>query len=113
MPISAVVVRPEVWDDRFGLLHSSTFANNNLACAAANATLDLILDDDRAFIKDIAQNGDYFQEQLEALKDRYPGVLIDVRGRGYMRALEFRAGLGMRRAEPWGLPHAHAAPCDA
>lgn len=90
MPISAVVVRPEVWDDRFGFLHSSTFANNNLACAAANATLDLILDDDRAFIKDIAQNGDYFQEQLEALKDRYPGVLIDVRGRGYMRALEFR-----------------------
>ena len=47
MPIGACIVRPEVWDDRFGLLHSSTFANNNLACRVANATLDLLERDDR------------------------------------------------------------------
>lgn len=90
MPISAVVVRPEVWDDRFGFLHSSTFANNNLACAAANATLDLLLKDDRALIKDIELKGRYFENCLESLKKRYPGVLANVRGRGFMRGIEFR-----------------------
>jgi acetylornithine/succinyldiaminopimelate/putrescine aminotransferase/predicted amino acid dehydrogenase len=90
MPISAVIVRPDVWDDRFGFLHSSTFANNNLACAVANAALDLLLKDDRALIKDVARNGHYFHDQLEALKHRYPEVLTEVRGRGYMRGLEFR-----------------------
>src|SRR6056297_2056963 len=90
MPISAVIVRPEVWEDRFGFLHSSTFANNNLACAAANATLDLLLRDDRAMIKAVAQNGQYFQDQLEALEQRFPEVLSGVRGRGYMRGVEFQ-----------------------
>ncbi len=89
MPISAVVIRPEVWDDRFGFLHSSTFANNNLACAAANAALDRLLREDRALIKKVASNGHYFNDQLEALKQRYPEVISAVRGRGYMRGLEF------------------------
>ncbi len=90
MPISAVVVRPEVWDDRFGFLHSSTFANNNLACAVANATLDVLLKDDRAMIKEVARNGHYFNDRLEALQRRYPEVLTAVRGRGFMRGVEFR-----------------------
>lgn len=90
MPISAVVVRPEVWDDRFGFLHSSTFANNNLACAAANATIELLLKDDQALIKQVAENGDYFFGRLQSLKMQYPKVLNSVRGRGYMRAIEFQ-----------------------
>ncbi|WP_417525523.1 aminotransferase class III-fold pyridoxal phosphate-dependent enzyme [Marinovum sp.] len=90
MPISAVVVRSEVWDDRFGFLHSSTFANNNLACAVANATLDMLLQDDRAMVKKVARNGQYFQEQLEALQQRFPEVVSGVRGQGFMRGLEFR-----------------------
>ncbi|MCX7567497.1 aminotransferase class III-fold pyridoxal phosphate-dependent enzyme [Sulfitobacter sp. F26169L] len=89
MPISAVIVRPEVWDDRFGLLHSSTFANNNLACAAANATIDLLLKDDQAFIKQVAENGTHFSSRLQSLMMRYPGVVSSVRGSGYMRAIEF------------------------
>ena len=89
MPISAIVVRPEVWDDRFGFLHSSTFANNNLACAAANAAIELLLRDDRALIKQVGKNGEYFYSQLQSLQMRYPGVLKSVRGRGYMRAVEF------------------------
>jgi acetylornithine/succinyldiaminopimelate/putrescine aminotransferase/predicted amino acid dehydrogenase len=90
MPISAVVVRPEVWDDRFGFLHSSTFANNNLACAVANATLDTLLKDDRELIREVETNGRYFEYRLQSLSKRYPNVLAEVRGRGYMRGLVFR-----------------------
>lgn len=89
MPIGACIVRPSAWDDRFGRLHSSTFANNNLACKIANASLDILLKDDQALIKQVAKNGAYLREQLEALWARYPEVIREVRGRGYMVGLEF------------------------
>lgn len=90
MPISAVVIRPDAWDDRFGALHSSTFANSNLASAAASATIDFLLEDDCAFIKQVADNGRYFRGKLEALQARYPDVISGVRGRGYMQGLIFQ-----------------------
>ena len=90
MPIGACIVRPSAWDDRFGRLHSSTFANNNLACRAANATLDLLLADNRALIRRVAGNGAYLRGRLEDLRQSYPDVIREVRGRGYMLGLEFR-----------------------
>jgi len=89
MPISACVVRPEVWDDRFGFLHSSTFANNNIVCAVANAAIQRLLTDEKRLIHDVATNGAYFRQRLEALHRRYPDVVRDVRGQGYMVGLEF------------------------
>ena len=90
MPISACIVRPEVWDDRFGFLHSSTFANNNLACVAANAALDTLLRGGGWMIDKVAANGDYFHARLLELRRAYPDVIREVRGRGYMAAIEFR-----------------------
>lgn len=89
MPISACVVRPEVWDDRFGFLHSSTFANNNIICAVANAAIHRLLTDKQKLIDDVATNGAHFRERLERLRQRYPDVLREVRGQGYMVGLEF------------------------
>lgn len=89
MPIGACIVRSAVWDDRFGRLHSSTFANNNLACRAANATLDLLLADNAALIRQVAANGAYLQDRLGALRRAFPEVIREVRGRGYMAGLEF------------------------
>lgn len=90
MPIGACICRPEAWDDRFGRLHSSTFANNNLAARAANATLDLLTADDRALVRAVAENGRYLRDRLQLLQDRFPDVIREVRGRGYMTGLEFR-----------------------
>ena len=89
IPIGACIVRPDVWDDRFGLLHSSTFANNNLACRVASATLDLLERDDRRIIRDVAANGAYLLGRLRELQERHPETIRDVRGRGYMTGLEF------------------------
>lgn len=90
MPIGACIVRPSAWDDRFGRLHSSTFANNALAATVASATLDQLLENEGALIRQVADNGAYIRARLEALQRDYPDVIRQVRGRGYMLGLEFQ-----------------------
>jgi acetylornithine/succinyldiaminopimelate/putrescine aminotransferase/predicted amino acid dehydrogenase len=89
MPIGACIARPSAWDERFGTLHSSTFANNGLACQVGLATLERLLADDGALIRDVAANGAYLRQGLEEIRTHYPDVVREVRGRGYMQALEF------------------------
>lgn len=90
VPIGACIVRTAVWDDRFGLLHSSTFAGNTLACRAALATIELLMADDQARIRQVAENGAYLRARLEALQAAYPSVIHEVRGRGFMLGLSFQ-----------------------
>ncbi len=90
LPIGACVVRPSAWDERFGKLHSSTFAGNALACRAGLATLDLLVADDHALVRHVAETGAYLRARLEALRQAYPSVIREVRGRGYMLGLEFQ-----------------------
>lgn len=65
--------------------HGSTFGGNPVACAAALATLDLV---EGGLMHNAAAMGKLLIEGLAALKDRYPDVMTDVRGRGLMVALE-------------------------
>jgi acetylornithine/succinyldiaminopimelate/putrescine aminotransferase/predicted amino acid dehydrogenase len=90
VPIGALIVRPSAWDDRFGRLHSSTFAGSGLACAAGLATLDRLLADDGALIARVRDLGEVFGAGLARLGDAYPDVIREVRGRGFMRGIEFR-----------------------
>src|SRR5262249_4248551 len=41
-PLGACLSSADFWDERFALRHSSTFANNNLACRAGCAVLDAL-----------------------------------------------------------------------
>lgn len=89
MPIGACVVRPSAWDERFGRLHSSTFANNALAATVACATIDQLTENDNALVRNVASNGAHIRARLDALRDAYPEIIREVRGRGYMLGLEF------------------------
>lgn len=89
MPIAACICRDDVWDHTFGLLHSSTFAGNHLACTVASAVIDLLMRDDQAIIKTVAQTGDYLFEKLTTLAEKYPDVIATVRGSGLMAGIEF------------------------
>jgi acetylornithine/succinyldiaminopimelate/putrescine aminotransferase/predicted amino acid dehydrogenase len=94
MPIGACIARRDVWDDRFGLLHSSTFANNNLACRVAIGVIDLLLRDDAAIVRHVATNGRYLIARLDELHAKYPNVIRAVRGKGFMAGLEFHPFAG-------------------
>ena len=67
------------------MMHGYTYSGHALACAAANANLDIVVEENlpaRA-----AEVGAYFNERLKELM-RYPRV-GDVRGMGMMAAIEF------------------------
>jgi acetylornithine/succinyldiaminopimelate/putrescine aminotransferase/predicted amino acid dehydrogenase len=88
MPIGACIATQKAWDHEFGYRHSSTFAGNNLACRVGLGVLDLLERDDRALIRTVEQRGQYLRQRLDALRQRYPDVIREVRGRGLLVGLE-------------------------
>jgi acetylornithine/succinyldiaminopimelate/putrescine aminotransferase/predicted amino acid dehydrogenase len=89
IPIGACITTPEVWDNEFGQLHSSTFANNNLACRVATRVIEILQRDNQQLIRNVAANGEYLISRLEELMETYPDVIRAVRGEGLMTGLEF------------------------
>jgi alanine-glyoxylate transaminase/(R)-3-amino-2-methylpropionate-pyruvate transaminase len=83
-PISAVITTGPIaaaW--RAGNI--STFGGNPIACAAANATIDTIVEE--RLVDNAAAMGKLLRDGLEALKAKY-SVIGDARGRGLMQGLE-------------------------
>ncbi len=89
VPIGAFLARPGLWEGfrQHPYIHSSTFGGNPLACRAALATLDVLVEERLA--ERAAAQGRYFLERLRELGRRYPGVIRDVRGAGLMIGVEF------------------------
>ncbi|HZD59234.1 MAG TPA: aspartate aminotransferase family protein [Anaerolineae bacterium] len=89
MPIGAFIATPKAFApfEENPLLHTSTFGGNPLACAAANATIDIILEEDLP--KQAAEKGEYLLAKLQDMKNEFPGIITDVRGKGLIIGLEF------------------------
>jgi len=68
--------------------HGSTFGGNPLACAVANAVLDVVLTE--GFLAHVTAIGEALRRGLEGVIARRPGVLADVRGAGLMLGLQCR-----------------------
>jgi alanine-glyoxylate transaminase/(R)-3-amino-2-methylpropionate-pyruvate transaminase len=83
-PISAVLTTGPIADAWKGG-NISTFGGNPISCAAANATIDQIVED--KLVDNAAVMGQHLREGLEALKAKYT-VIGDVRGRGLMQGVE-------------------------
>jgi adenosylmethionine-8-amino-7-oxononanoate aminotransferase len=93
LPLSAAIASRKVfeafWSDDPGaaLMHGPTYMANPLACAAANASLDLF--EDRGWTEDVARVSRGLAEGLEPCRG-LPGV-IDVRVMGAIGAVELDA----------------------
>ncbi|MCR4400450.1 MAG: aminotransferase class III-fold pyridoxal phosphate-dependent enzyme [Syntrophomonadaceae bacterium] len=89
VPLGVSLSSPRVWNDEYGRLHSSTFANNNLTCAVGLAVLDRLEADGGALLEQVQQKGHYLLEGLRRIEERWPGVIREVRGTGLMVGVEF------------------------
>ena len=89
MPIGAYIARPAVWNAAYGkapLLHTSTFGGNELACAAALAALDVLVEDDLA--RNAAERGNELLAAARLVQAQYPAVIAAVRGAGLLVGVE-------------------------
>jgi acetylornithine/N-succinyldiaminopimelate aminotransferase len=83
--IGAMMAKPQIAACLVPGKHASTFGGNCLACAAAIATIETI--EEGNLLQHAAEMGEYAQEKLRALKDKYP-VIDHVRGIGLMIGIQ-------------------------
>lgn len=91
MPLGGMVARDDMVEavlDHGGFIHGYTYAGNPLACAAGNAVLDEIIDQD--LMGNAGQTGSLLKAQLADLMDEYY-FIGDVRGMGLLLAFELVA----------------------
>jgi len=85
-PIGAVLMNKKVGSAMTPGSHGSTFGGNPLAMAAGNAVLDQILK--KKFLWNIQKNSNYFYSELNKIKDEYPKIIKEVRGKGFLICLK-------------------------
>jgi 4-aminobutyrate aminotransferase-like enzyme/Ser/Thr protein kinase RdoA (MazF antagonist) len=85
-PIAAVVTRSDLVDRMAArTTFFSTFGGNPVACAAALAVLDVLVEE--GMVENAAATGERLRDGLRALAARHPEI-ADVRGRGLMTGVE-------------------------
>ncbi|KQY30223.1 acetylornithine aminotransferase [Caulobacter sp. Root487D2Y] len=63
-------------------VHGSTFGGNPLAMAVGKAAFDTI--NTPEILDNVKTVAGYFTQQLNGLKDRFPDVIVDIRGKGFL-----------------------------
>jgi putrescine aminotransferase len=92
MPIGAFVASRRVWqtfiDDPF--FHTTTTGGNPLACAAAIAAINVVLEEDLP--RQAAEKGAYFMERLQPLARRFDSIYDKITGMGLLIGQHFHDG---------------------
>ncbi len=101
LPIGAVVAKRKLMSQWKRGAHGNTYGGNPIACAAANATLDLVRE---GLADNAATVGAHFTMRLKELAADFP-CIGEVRGRGLM--------IGMELIEADGKRTPAAGLCDA
>ncbi len=91
LPISAVTGRAEVMDSPQPGGLGGTYAGNPLAVAAAHAVLDVIAEED--LCARATRLGQRLKQRLAGIADAVPEI-ADIRGPGFMNAVEFNIAGG-------------------
>ncbi len=85
-PLGACLVTKKVSIGMTAGTHGSTFGGNPLAMAVGNAVLDVLFEKD--FLKNVKKKGEYFQNELNKIKEEYPKIIGEIRGVGLIRGIK-------------------------
>ncbi len=89
VPVGAYITRPPVWNAAYAkhpVMHTSTFGGSELACAAALAAMDVLIEED--LIERARVRGAQLLAGAQALAAKYPDVARTVRGLGLLVGVE-------------------------
>ena len=85
-PIGAVLMNKKVALCMTSGTHGSTFGGNPLAMQIGNTIIDII--SKKSFLRNVQKNSKYFFDHLVKIKKKYPKIIKEVRGRGYLIGLQ-------------------------
>lgn len=85
-PIAAVVGKSDIMDAPLPGGLGCTYGGSSLACAAALAVLDII--EEENLVQRANEIGVLFNQRLTVLQQHYPEIILDVRNKGAMIAIE-------------------------
>ena len=88
IPIGAVLLSPKVAAQILPGDHGTTFGGGPLVSAVANKVISIL--QEPAFLENVRSTGQFLKEQLEKLKEKYPNLVSQVRGRGLMVGMELK-----------------------
>ena len=92
--MGAMIARREVYMKAYGtpktaMIHAAaTFGGIGEACITSIEALNVLYDE--GLIDNAAATGDYLLDRLSALQAKYPKIIKEVRGKGFMVGLEFQ-----------------------
>jgi len=81
-PIGAVLMNKKVAAGMTPGTHGSTFGGNPLAMAVGNTVMDIV--STNKFLNNVKKSSKYFFSNLNKLKQKYPNIIKDIRGRGLL-----------------------------
>ena len=87
-PIGAVLMNKKVAASMTPGTHGSTFGGNPLAMAVGNTVMDIV--SSRKFLNNVKKLSKYFLSNLNKLKEKYPKIIRDIRGRGLLIGIELK-----------------------
>ena len=85
-PIGAVLMTKKVAKGMTPGTHGSTFGGNPLAMAVGNTIMDIV--SNKKFLNNVKKLSKYFFLKLNKLKDRYPNIIKEIRGRGFLIGIQ-------------------------
>lgn len=85
-PVSAISGRKEVLDALVPATHVFTFTGHGPSACAASKVIDIIKDEN--LIMNSRQIGSYLLKGLKEAEEKYPDVIVEARGRGFMIGIE-------------------------
>ena len=89
IPVGAFIARPDAWNRAYAkqpLIHTSTFGGSEIACAAALAAMDILIEDD--LVSNAQARGAQLLDGCQAIALEYPQVIRQVRGLGLLVGAE-------------------------
>jgi len=85
-PIGAVLMNKKAAGGMTAGTHGSTFGGNPLAMAVGNSVMNIVSNKD--FLKNVKKSSKYFLSNLNKIKNQYPEIIKEIRGRGLLIGIQ-------------------------
>lgn len=92
LPVSGIQVKDSLYQEAYGsfdsaMMHTATYQDNNISAAVALSSLQYMIEHDVA--GQVREKSKCIFAKLEEMREKYPDVISEIRGRSFMIGLKF------------------------